>query len=74
MVGLLLTHNAHTAFKNAYGNTALSLATGAKAQAWIKRVAEGGPGERSKLAAELAALEAEADAKAAERRTREDAE
>ncbi len=42
VVGLLLTHNAQTAYKNAYGNTALSLATGQKAQHWIKRVAEGG--------------------------------
>jgi hypothetical protein len=40
-------------------------------QGWIKRVAEGGAGERSKLGAELQAAEAEAEAAAAEQRAKE---
>jgi hypothetical protein len=34
VVGVLLVRNANTAFKNAYGNTPLTLATSAKAQVW----------------------------------------
>jgi hypothetical protein len=74
VVGLLLTHNAHTSFKNAYGNTALSLASSQRAQAWIKRVTEGGAAERTKLAGELAAADTEAESKVSERRAKEDAE
>lgn len=60
VVGLLLAHNACVAFKNVYGNTAAALTTSPTISGWIKRVREGGSGERQKLAGELAAAAAEA--------------
>lgn len=40
-------------YKNAYGNTALKVATGTRTTSWIRRIAEGGEPERQRLAEEL---------------------
>ncbi len=60
LVGLLLAKGAQTMYKNAYGNTPLKVAVGARAAGWIRRVDEGGEPERSRLAEELRAAREEA--------------
>lgn len=74
VVGLLLTHNASVNFKNAYGNTPTALTTDAKITSWLKRVRDGGNGERQKLAVELSAQEQEAKTKLSAAKAQEEAE